>query len=977
MAPAVISVAVNRHYVNKLDPAEWQAMANFNDTFETVELSIQQLIDEIRQGHAFTAAHRQQRHPRSNGRPGRFRCAQNFISAQHLALDFDDSSLAEVLHQPFVATYAAFLYTTPSHKPAAPRSRAVFILDQPVTDSQRYGALAAALTHKFDSQADASCKDPARVFYGSAECDVRWLGKVLPTTVMALMLHDHQAARAQRPCRAVAASRTGDLPSATDLEEVRDALRHIPRYLDYKDWLSVLMAVHSVWPDETGVALVEEWSPGYEGEVDYRFSTFTTEREEKYGLGTVYWLAEQHGWQRSRKRRAISVAAGPEQIRTAMPLDEAARGIRARVRRVLHQETDPGSTLIVTAPPGVGKTTAIIEEMKALPASVSGKIWFLGPRHDLYEPEHKAAGLELMQGRNRDNCRYANIAEQLSRKKYPVDALLCSRCELERHCAYYRQFSGPGHRYAMLPVLHTSYPQDAAAIVMDELTPGYLLEESVVTFNDLKCVVGDPAASPFVRPVVEVLRDVLHERIGQVRAQRSERSQPSAAVKGPRVDTGLALRGAPLLDTLEARAPGTLADLVDKAWSVLSKQACLDALTTEAAEALPTGSLHILMDALDDELSWRNEGRQGGVVTLDPYRKVYRITRRRQGPDWLRDMRLIVLNATADPDTLLDLLGRDRATAEIFSPHVELPWEVEVIQLTDAMYGKTTLVASSTSRRSEREQQRETLGHALDRVSAELEPSLSTGLITFKDIEEEAGKALGIAPDFRGHFGAVQGRNDFRRLEQLVILGTFSPPTDAVVEQACAIHAGREPLNLLKNPRRTPYQGYRDAQGHGLAFDVLAFDDPRLQTLYHEQREGALLQAAHRLRLHRPSGRERVRLILATALPIADLPPTSIVRDHTATKRSTRTYIRLQDALAALVDEQGHATRAEVGRRAGVDKSTVSRHWTRLLADAGLVAEARLLPSGKTIQEVEVAARPAGNQGAPGGIPEDGGAEPL
>ncbi len=162
-----------------------------------------------------------------------------------------------------------------------------------------------------------------------------------------------------------------------------------------------------------------------------------------------------------------------------------------------------------------------------------------------------------------------------------------------------------------------------------------------------------------------------------------------------------------------------------------------------------------------------------------------------------------------------------------------------------------------------------------------------------------------------------------------------------------------------------------------MAYDVRVFRDPRVQTLFAEKREGAMLQAAHRLRLHRPNGRKRVRLIFASALPIADLPPTVILRDDTVRQQTSRTRTRLRDALVALVDEQGYARRAEVAHRAGVDKSTVSRHWAGLLADAGLVAETRRLPSGRVVQEVEVAVRPAGHQGAPHGPPKDGGAGPL
>ena len=66
---------------------------------------------------------------------GGYRSRGNFISAQHIGLDDDcgtaASSLQALAEDPFIAAHAAFLYETPSSTPECPKSKIVFVLDQP------------------------------------------------------------------------------------------------------------------------------------------------------------------------------------------------------------------------------------------------------------------------------------------------------------------------------------------------------------------------------------------------------------------------------------------------------------------------------------------------------------------------------------------------------------------------------------------------------------------------------------------------------------------------------------------------------------------------------------------------------------------------------------------------------------------------------------------------------------------------------
>lgn len=96
----------------------------FNGSFENLELRASVIGLLIDDGHAFTTWH-----------ANAWRDSKNYICGQHLGIDFDSSSIAQVLADPFVQRYGSLVYATPSSTPEAPRSRAVFLLDEPIQQS--------------------------------------------------------------------------------------------------------------------------------------------------------------------------------------------------------------------------------------------------------------------------------------------------------------------------------------------------------------------------------------------------------------------------------------------------------------------------------------------------------------------------------------------------------------------------------------------------------------------------------------------------------------------------------------------------------------------------------------------------------------------------------------------------------------------------------------------------------------------------
>ena len=86
---------------------------------------------------------------------------------------------------------------------------------------------------------------------------------------------------------------------ATDINEAREMLRHIPcGALDYQEWLNVGEALH-----EAGLpcSLWEDWSasdPGryHPGECEKKWRTFGKYSGDNVTMGTVYHMAQQYGW---------------------------------------------------------------------------------------------------------------------------------------------------------------------------------------------------------------------------------------------------------------------------------------------------------------------------------------------------------------------------------------------------------------------------------------------------------------------------------------------------------------------------------------------------------------------------------------------------------------------------------------------------------------------------------------------------------
>lgn len=282
-------IAVSRYALTAKIPPGDSFWHKFNGSFENQELTVSDLLTSIYDGHPITTHHK-----------NNWRSSENYLCGQHIGLDFDagdlSSSMPVLLKDKFIQKYAAFIYTTPSHTVDCPRSRAIFLLDQPIMQAKNYVLAVSSLLWMFGT-ADRQCKDAVRFFYGSKNCDFEYINQVLPLEVVRKLIANYQETGANEKRKSL---RRDYLP-APEQRDVAEALKMIPPWgIAYDEWVSVLMGIHAAFGDG-GYALAEQWADGRKGEVEQKWHSFKKDGNTTGAVtvGTVFGLAKRYGWQRS------------------------------------------------------------------------------------------------------------------------------------------------------------------------------------------------------------------------------------------------------------------------------------------------------------------------------------------------------------------------------------------------------------------------------------------------------------------------------------------------------------------------------------------------------------------------------------------------------------------------------------------------------------------------------------------------------
>ena len=128
--------------------------------FKTLDLELEEIVKEIEQGKTICPAV-------LNGTT-----ADDFIKQQLFLVDIDNATGGALTPQDAVIIYSdngippAFWYPTFSSTPEHPKYRIGFVCAEVITDKEQRDAVQEGLNALLP-QADKSCKDAARIFYGT------------------------------------------------------------------------------------------------------------------------------------------------------------------------------------------------------------------------------------------------------------------------------------------------------------------------------------------------------------------------------------------------------------------------------------------------------------------------------------------------------------------------------------------------------------------------------------------------------------------------------------------------------------------------------------------------------------------------------------------------------------------------------------------------------------------------------------------
>ena len=262
---------------------------DFNGSFFNDTMNAEQLMQAIWDGRSITPWH-------SNN----WRHSKNFLLGQHLGLDFDNEDdtarMKNLLKDKFILKYAALIHTTMSHTEEKPRARVIFLLDTPIMQPKNYIMAATSLLWLYGT-ADRSCKDAARLFYGSPRCNFEYLDNTLPLDVVKKIINQYKASGLSEKKQSV--KKNYRIPATQ--KEVSEALKLIPPWgIEYDEWVEVLMGIHSEF-GEDGFLLAESWADGRQGEVAQKWRSFkqTGNVAGAVTIATVFGIAKKFGWRKN------------------------------------------------------------------------------------------------------------------------------------------------------------------------------------------------------------------------------------------------------------------------------------------------------------------------------------------------------------------------------------------------------------------------------------------------------------------------------------------------------------------------------------------------------------------------------------------------------------------------------------------------------------------------------------------------------
>jgi hypothetical protein len=506
--------------------------------------------------------------------------------------------------------------------------------------------------------------------------------------------------------------------------------------------------------------------------------------------------------------------------------------------------------IAIRATPATGKTHAILDALKRNVDLTKLRVVYSLPMHKLaHEIRDRAPEGRIHRGRRQQDdddqpmCLDLERAEAVGATGNSVVDLVCKTCPHWGNCGWSKQREDKGPGLILWPHQYTFEEGKADILIVDEHFADAALRFAKVAVANLEETVAVPA------------RGVTHKGRGFGGSRYDEGASADLNDYRAKLRKALAVEGDLSLKTL--REVGITQEAATHAKALEHQRADAFSITADmtAREIAIQWERFDAQDARKWAAVWRSIEEQ---ISLE--RDELHGFRRGKEGDLHVDTLTVSYSAEVRigaPHTLIIDGTASRKIIERFwkldafhDLHVNVPDNVEVVQITDRLNGKQELTNSGRVEKLARLVRHEAIGK-------------KALLITHKVTEEELQKLPEMECDVE-HFGNLRGIDKYKDHDVLVIAGRSQPSAEKITEITEAIfYKDAEPL--VRGNYGKALREFR-TKGGAVPCETDALIDERCEAVRWMKSEGELVQAFHRLRPIRRTG--HVKIVIATNVPL-------------------------------------------------------------------------------------------------------------
>jgi len=611
------------------------------------------------------------------------------------------------------------------------------------------------------------------------------------------------------------------------------------------------------------------------------------------------------------KRNGSSPSGSTKQINQSLKtLSEVRKEMGERIEAFIKGGNE-GKVLNLQVPAGAGKSHTATQMINSLFPTGNDILWFAS-MHDQFDDlgELRKTNWVHVRGRTSgdgstlQNCKHAEKARLLYNRGLSVPGILCKKCDIGK-CEYWSKFREKGHKFLPHQMLFFFDGADTPLVVFDELNIKIFLDTYTLDAKELVRLAkagNEDFWEAFIHLLVE----------------------------------DNALSGKDLYVALRKHLNAMSLTQVREHIQSLEFNDKVDTYNLETSPIIGVGQT--VRDIVWKEINMVIGGQSFNPrIHINPkHDKIYRehleLSIRRPTPEWLKDKPIILLGAKGEQELFQKVLGKTSTDFIPYVPKIELPKQVEIVK------GDTEFLPQSTLDTAKNK----TL--VWDAIGENIDTDLKTCLICHQPHEEAFSKLFGLEmTDYEndsyhdtGHFWGVRGLNKWKDYEQIIVIGTPTPNLDDMMRQIQTIYWDESVLDIT----REEVNGIPD------------FKDDRIKWYLHCLREDEIYQAVFRIRPLEVKSRGKIKIIIATSIPLEDIDSYISQRFEIPTTRKKKLNDKLatlEETANHLLDTVGSFNRKTLSdevvlRDKSIDYRFVARNWKQLKKDLNLTQVPDIYP---------------------------------